>query len=96
MDNGDRWEIEERQMFDRACSHEFAGFVCANGHAHTLKAYGEFNQWAGSPHDGIENQWDYYRHVCEAEQTYLGEFTWADDEKLAKVFQIIDEEGGWI
>ncbi len=77
---------------DKAIAYDFCIVVMANGHRHTIKAYGTYNQWTGSEAYDLENQKAYIEYMSEHEQTEIDHFECTQSKKDALKNEIIDTE----
>lgn len=75
---------------------KFVAIEFDNGHRHTIKAFGQYNQWIGSKKSGISNQIDYIKYIMKKEHTEIYDIATANLESKAIEKEIIDEEGGFI
>ena len=88
--------MEDERLIEIIENNEFVSVEFANGHEHTIKAYGVLNEWIGSENHEINNQLDYNAHVCENENTEIYDVRYSNSESEAKELEIIDEDGGFL
>jgi hypothetical protein len=81
---------------EKAFESDFSLVEMTNGHRHTIKAYGSWNQWSGSDDYDRLNQEDYINYIIEHERTEVDHYEIADSEQDAIESEIIEEEGGFI
>jgi hypothetical protein len=88
---GDR-EMKIVNTIEEAIKSKFCLVEMASGHRHTIKAYGEWNQWTGSDASDLENQKEYIEYIAEHERTEVDHYEVASSKKDAVENEIIDSE----